>query len=287
MITVEYRIDNTFEAPTKEEWEKYLGGSSLFNNMLINSDGFKVAEDIMTELLFNQGIREYIRVHNNKVGVLNISYVLSRHYFDKGIPDDQWYISPGKKGSSIEYMPNFQEADWLVHYWFSYHCEAVYYKLFSIWDSVVGFINEYYQMGYKDDYRFRINVMKELKKNRSDIENLMKSILEEKIYKDANMYRTNIVHGTPPSEVSGFIRLERDVDSEAPDRDENGKIKTDKKGIVMMKKVKNKMCISGCAGEYTKAKTIMDNIDEFCLFTGEKIEQIMTLIKEDQFYLKR
>ena len=284
---MEYRIDNTFEAPTKEEWEKYLCSSQLFNNMYIDLNGFNVAEDVMTKLLFNQGICEHIRVHNNKVGVLNISYVLSRHYFDKGIPDDQWYISPGKNGSSIEYMPNFQEIDWLVHYWFSYHCEAVYYKLFSIWDSVVSFINEYYQMGYKEDSRFRKDVLKELKKNRSDIANLMKDILDEKVYKDANMYRTNIVHGTPPSEISGLIRIERDADCEVPDRDENGKVKTDKKGIVMMKKGKSKMCISGCTGEYTNTKMIMNNIDEFCLFTGEKIVQIMSMIKEDQFFLKR
>lgn len=285
MCVVKYSIENTFEAPTEEEWKKYLG-SSLFNNMRIDPGSFSVDEEVITRQYFNQGICENIRNHNNKVGALNLSYVLCRHYFDKGIPDDPWYISPGKNGSSIEYMPNFKEVDWLLHYWYSYHCEAVYYKLFSIWDSIVSFINDYYQMNFIDDLRLKGNVMGQLKKTRSDIEVLMKQCLETQVFKDANLYRTKIVHGIAPGEISGFARLSRDVEGEIPDEDDNGNVKTDESGIVIMKKVKHRLCLSMYAGEYTNTSTIMSNIDDFCLFTGEKISRIMALIGQDTFSIK-
>lgn len=282
---MKYSMANTFEAPTKDEWEKYLG-SVWFKDMLIDPARFDVAKDVMSDLLFKQGICEHIRIHANKVDVLGLSYVLCRHYFDKGIPDEPWYISPGKNGSSIQYMPEFKDGDDFTHSWFLYHCEAVYYKLFSIWDSVIGFINDYYQMDFKDDLQLKRKVKERLKKTRNDIATFMEECLESQVYIDANLYRNKIVHGIAPGEISGFVRLRHDVEGEIPDEDENGNIKTDESGIVVMKKVIHRRCLSMGAGEYTNSSTIMNNIDDFCLFTGEKISRIMALIAQDTFSIK-
>lgn len=274
---MEYRIDNTFELLSQEEWDKYLD-SYLFKKMYIDPDSFSVAEDFMSKMVFDNYIKNYIRQHNNKVGTLNVSYALCRHYFDKGIPDDPWFISPGEHGESVQYMPKFKPKDWLIRYWFSYFSEAVYFKLFSIWDSVVGLLNEFYQMGHEEDLRFRSKVMKTLKSQRNDIYQYMEDILNEPIYKEANMYRTRIIHGTTPNDVSSGLRINRNVETEVYDFDNDGKI--------TKKKVKASIQITDSVGEYTNTRTIMDNIEKFSIFSGEKISKIVDMIKTDTFHIK-
>lgn len=281
-MNMEYGIDNTFELLTQEEWDKYLN-SDLFDNMIIDPNLFLVSEDHFTQLVFNEVIVNYIRQHNNKVGTLKVSFAFCRHYFDKGIPDDPWYISPGKNGESIQYMPEFESKDWLNRFWFSYFAEAVYYKLFSIWDSLVGFINEYYQMGHAEDVRFRMNVMKSLKSQREDIGKFMSNILEEQIYKDANMYRTKIVHGATPIDVSSGINVNRNTEAEVIDRNEDGTPKLTEDGKVIMKKVKASLQVSFGVGEYTTTNTLMNNIETFSDFTGQKIKKIVDMMKVDTF----
>ena len=127
--------------------------------------------------------------HNNKVGTLNVSYTLCRHYYDKGIPDDPWYISPGRDGQSIE-----------------------------------------------------------------------------DIYKEANLYRTKIVHGATPNDVSSGVSILRNVETEVTDINEDGDIVT--------KKTKVKFQFSDSFEEYIDTKTIMDNIDNFSIFAGNKIDSI-------------
>lgn len=274
---MEYRIDNTFELLSQEEWDKYLD-SHLFKNMFIDPNSFSVAQDFMSEIVFERQIRNYIRQHNNKVGTLNVSYALCRHYFDKGIPDDPWFISPGEHGESVQYMPKFKPKDWLIRYWFSYFSEAVYFKLFSIWDSVVGLLNEFYQMGHEEDIRFRSKVMKTLKSQRYDIAQYMEDILEEPIYKEANMYRTRIIHGATPNDVSSGLRISRNIETEVYDFNNDGKI--------TKKKVKASIQITDSLGEYTNTRTIMENIEKFSIFSGERISKIVDMIKTDTFHIK-
>jgi len=277
VIYVEYRIDNTFELLSQEEWDKYLD-SHLFKKMYIDPNSFSVAQDFMSEIVFERQIRNYIRQHNNKVGTLNVSYALCRHYFDKGIPDDPWFISPGEHGESVQYMPKFKPKDWLIRYWFSYFSEAVYFKLFSIWDSVVGLLNEFYQMGHEEDIRFRSKVMKTLKSQRNDIYQYMENILKEPIYKEANMYRTRIIHGTTPNDVSSGLRINRNIETEVYDFNNDGKI--------TKKKVKASIQITDSLGEYTNTRTIMENIEKFSIFSGERISIIVDMIKTDTFHIK-
>ena len=51
-------------------------------------------------------------------------------YHRKGIPDDPWFISPGKEGQSVQYLPNFEEK----HFWyksqFDYYADYSTTKLF-------------------------------------------------------------------------------------------------------------------------------------------------------------
>lgn len=274
---MEYRIDNTFEIPTQEEWDKYLG-SPLFKDMIIDGEQFPVAQDFVSMSMFDQSIRNYIRQHNNKVGTLVVSYVLCRHYFDQNIPDDPWYISPGEDGQSIQYMPEFEPKDWLKRYWFSYFAEVMYFKIFSIRDSLMGFINEYYQMECAQDSHFVGSVSRKLKSRRKDIVDFLLSFLKDPIYKDAQKYRTEIVHGTTPMDVSSGVSLKRNIDTQIMDIAEDG--------AVAKKKVRARLQLSFGIGEYTRTKTIMDNLESVSMLMGRNIKRICKMVAEDTFSVR-
>lgn len=123
-------------------------------------------------------LAELIQEHNNKVGSLAITYALCRHYFNKGIPDDPWYISPGKEGQSIQYFPNFKEEHWMRRYWFNYFSDTFYLKISSVWDSMIEILNHFYSLDFSNDLRLRDNVIKWLKQNVNSIASVFADMTE-------------------------------------------------------------------------------------------------------------
>ena len=76
------KLEGTFELLTKEEWDKYLE-TDIFNKMKFDFKAFeKQEEDIMLYPL----LEELIKSENNKIGSIQITYAICRHYYDKGIP---------------------------------------------------------------------------------------------------------------------------------------------------------------------------------------------------------
>lgn len=53
--------------------------------------------------------------------------------------------------------------------------------------------------------------------------------------------------------------------------------KIDEKGNVVFKEVKGKR-ISATAGEYTNVKTIMDNMQDYVVLSGNEIQKIISII---------
>ncbi|APC42827.1 Cthe_2314 family HEPN domain-containing protein [Clostridium estertheticum] len=277
---MDYRIDKAFDLLTENEWTKYLE-VKLFEGMKIDIQMFSVSKGFHSELVFSQNIGSYINMHNNKVGTLNISYALCKHYFDKGIPDNPYYISPGKHGESVEYMPLFKENDWLTRYWFNYFAEAIYLKLFAIWDSIIGFLNEYYGFDEEQRIGMRGKVLKKTKIIRQDISKYIGHISHDDIYEKANLYRNSFVHSSTPNEISGALNIERNVQTEIIDKNSDGTIKMTEDGNVVMKKVKAAVNLSMGVGNYVDCESIMNNIEDFSIFTGNEITNILKMISED------
>lgn len=259
-------IGSSFELLSPEEWDQYLS-ETLFDKMQIGLEKFSSYKD---RLFLYPRLKEAIEGHNNKVGDLKITYALCRHYFDKGIPDEPWYISPGKDGQSIQYVPNFEEEHWMRRYWFNHFAENLYLKFFSIWDDVVEILNIFFGIDESiQDYRFRANVMKKLKENYPDIYTYMSDILKEEIYKDANKYRTSFVHGYAPSTVTNGFLLEKNRTVSVPEY---------KDGCVEFVEKKVLASLSCRVGDYTTVKTVMSNINAFATFSGERIDELMDRI---------
>lgn len=153
-------FEESFELLTDEEWNQYLGEEKI-DSISIEKSAF---DKFRNAIMMYPILIEEIDALNNKVGSIKVSYALCRHYFDKEIPDNPYFISPGREGQSIQYFPEFESEHWMRLYWFSYFADAVYMKLFSVWDSVTEIIDTFYGMDIKKNMRFKFEVMKKLEK---------------------------------------------------------------------------------------------------------------------------
>lgn len=242
---------------------------------LFGDEGFSLEHIDMVHPRLNEMIQDY----NNKVGSLIITYTLLRHYYDKGIPDDPWYISPGPNGESIKYMPLFENEHWGRRYWFSYFSDTYYLRIFSLWDSVLELINHFYGYNIPVDLRFRGNLIKNLKNDHPLVAQELAGIQQEPIYITAQANRTAAAHGVSQNSVTNTVHFDPNGEMDVPIW-ENGALKTDESGKPIMKKVHGPT-VSHCVGDYTLTKSIMDNIDQYTAFSCNKIHSLMQLVKSD------
>lgn len=274
----EIRIEGSFELLTQTEWDKYLG-VSLFDEMRIDMSRLGGQESFPR--FPHPKLTEMIKEHNNKVGSLIITYALCRHYFDKGIPDDPWYISPGNEGQSIQYMPLFKNEHWMRRYWFNFFSDTFYLKISSVWDSIIEILNHFYGLDYPSDLRLRSQVLKWLKQNSRDIVSVFNEIMSDQRYIDAQAYRILAAHGTSPSTVTDTIQSHRDEWVEIVDIDSDGTLRLDENNRPIMKRVKAKTVVSFAVGEYTNVATIMKNMEDYSSFSGQKIQELVTLMAKE------
>ena len=144
---------------------------------------------------------------HNKWNDIAYAYVMMMFYYNQGIPDEPYYISPGKKEQSVEYFPNFNQEHYLIKDSFDFYADVYFFKFFSaINDGVWQILNVYFNLG--------IDVYKVTWKNiRFKIANIDSKILDslEKIYKDdryikGNNLRNSITHRLPVGSQGTGIR---------------------------------------------------------------------------------
>jgi len=263
-INIEF--EKSFELLSQEEWDTYLS-STIFDDMRFDINKFSEYKDrIMIYPRLGEATTDLI----NKVGELLVTYSMCKHYYDKGIPDDPFFISPGKDGQSVQYFPEFQSEHHMRRYWFNYFASGMYLRFFSYWDGIIGLVNIFYGIDESmNDYRFRQNVMAKLKVNHPNVHDFLKTILSESLYIEANEYRTCFVHGQAPSEVTNEYVVQKDVITEVP---------TVVDGKLEMKKMKALAVLSARVGDYVNVKTVMTNIEAFAVFTGQKVQSLLQMM---------
>src|SRR5689334_16106745 len=125
------------EFPTEDEW-RFLSLAYPYKTL-------EVTEDLFPYSAHPRGsIERFTAAHQiifwvvhlqNRIAQTTWSHRLMMYYFNKGIPDEEWCISPGSEGQSIEYYPHFSDRDDDVKMMFDYYSDIFYYKLFSVWDN--------------------------------------------------------------------------------------------------------------------------------------------------------
>ncbi|PMB53706.1 hypothetical protein CEN39_03015 [Fischerella thermalis CCMEE 5201] len=205
-----------FEFPSEDNWrrisctfpfEKLSIPINSFNQYSGEINNLEHIEHICTDIELNE-LTEHLQ---SRLRDVYISYVMLCFYFDKGIPDGQWFISPGMNGESVQYFPHFTEYDFHVKNLFDFYADTFYYKLFSVVDTIGHILNIVHNLEIQEPNLK--NVMKELKKKNPDIYKKLMEFKEEPAFKDASKYRNEITHNFLPGVVSGIITSFSDVNA--------------------------------------------------------------------------
>lgn len=269
-------ITDAFEIPTDEEWDRYLS-TNIFDKMMIDSNIIKCSDDMNSKMVFTK-ILSVIQAHNNKVESIKISYALARHYFDKGIPDDEWFVSPGINGSSVQYMPHFNDEHYLIRYWYCFFMEDLYSKVQSMGDTLYLFINEFYEFGIEKGLGFVKKVLNKLKTTNPSLYDFLNNSHKDENYIKASNFRNNIIHGISPNEIKDEIVIQRNVETDIMKKDANGNF--------IKQNVKASLQITSRVGDYVTSKELLKSLEKFADYMGDIILNSISIIAKDEFVVK-
>jgi hypothetical protein len=190
--------DAYFEFPTPEDWKRIYGKSpfgqiySLLHGTTPENRVHNALDDFTKAMTLDECLHQIER----RMADVATSYVLMVFYYEKGIPDKRWYISPGRNGASVQYYPDFEDVHFQIKAWFDFYSDTLYYKLFSAWDLVGHELNVKYNLGIKRvDFGLAI---RGLKTKDMGLYPSLKTIQDSPTYKKANKIRNDITHNYLP-----------------------------------------------------------------------------------------
>ncbi|UOG50905.1 Cthe_2314 family HEPN domain-containing protein [Leptospira noguchii] len=134
------------------------------------------------------------------------------HYFkNEGIPDNPVWISPGKKGESIQLFPNFEAQHWYNQDMFRIFAELTISKIFSILDNVATLLMTKYgnhDIVFGSSRGYYHVVVKRLAEGSND-KSLQKmlALTENPLFVDAKEIRNDILHNRTPLMASINTKL--------------------------------------------------------------------------------
>ncbi|MBM7623696.1 Cthe_2314 family HEPN domain-containing protein [Sporohalobacter salinus] len=194
--------------PTKEERKEISQSIPYFKELRLEVDYNSTNEhDIFSVREFKSWLRQF----NNRIGEVKLSYIMAIYYYKMRIPDENWHISPGHIGQSVEYFPDFEEKHFCIKYFFDYYADIFYYKIFGVWDSIYHLINVFYCINIKGfEVEFKGKLMRKLKKHNIELYKYFQGLRENPVYKKANKIRNDLTHNFPSNDVGpGVERSDR------------------------------------------------------------------------------
>jgi len=195
-----------FEFPTADEWRN-LQDTYPFDRLELSEDHFRYTanpQGSMESFYAGSEIQTWTLHLKNRLIQTRWSYIFLMFHFTNGIPDDEWFISPGKNGESIQYYPHFEQKDHLTKAQFDYYADIFYYKLFSAWDTLGHILNVLYELGI-DKPTFNEAVRK-LEPVKPVLHTKLKSIIDSDDFVRMRDFRHNITHNHLPGNIGSSVR---------------------------------------------------------------------------------
>jgi hypothetical protein len=195
-----------FEFPTADEWRK-LQETYPFDKLELSQDYFRYTlnpHGSIESFYAGSEIQTWTLHLQNRLIQTRWSYIFLMFHFTKGIPDDEWFISPGKNGESIQYYPHFEEKDHFTKAQFDYYADVFYYKLFSAWDTLGQILNVLYELEIaKPTFNEAVKKLKPLK---PALHAKLKSILNSDDFLKMRALRHDITHNHLPGHIGSSVR---------------------------------------------------------------------------------
>ena len=172
--------------PTEEDMRN-LYSCFPFESLKIQDSDFAIKqtngfEGIRQSATLQELIAWKMMLHNKWNDVAR-AYAMMMFYYNQGIPDEPYYISPGKKGQSVEYFPNFKKKHFFIKDSFDFYADVYFFKFFSaIDDGTWQILNVYFSLGlYAREVRW-LEFCSRLENIDSNILNSLKKIYNDNRY---------------------------------------------------------------------------------------------------------
>jgi len=200
--------------PAEDDWNRIYELSS-FSKIYELLDDLKEQNQPINdglEVLDSFELLGWLQHFDHKLSDTARSYIFMMFYYEQGIPDQRGYISPGKNGESIQYLPDFEEKHFLIKGWFDFFSDTTYYKLFTTWDLLGHILNIKYQLGIPEEKVDFSKVTKTLRTKDSSHQQIVykeiPTIAESTCFKESKLIRNNITHNYLPN-VPGTVAHRR------------------------------------------------------------------------------
>ncbi|TKV48327.1 hypothetical protein C1I58_06310 [Bacillus sp. PIC28] len=173
--------------------------------------GLFKTEGTIIQNLRNTDMGHWENLLRNRLLSINNNYAYAMFYFGKGIPDDEWYISPGLKGQSVQFFPHFKEEHYSNLYNFIYFVDTLFLKIFTVYETIGHLLYKLYQIevdtdDWKDQISFHNAIYKLRDTNYALFKDLMKIKKSDEFKKGIRM-RNDIAHNHPPYEISSGVTI--------------------------------------------------------------------------------
>lgn len=137
----------------------------------------------------------------------NFGYAMFCYY--KNIPDDEWYISPGKQGQSVQYYPHFEEKHYSNFYNFTYFVDIFFLQSFTVYETIGQLLFKLYDFEIneenpRDQISFNNAIYKLQKINRPLYKDLNKVKYSNDFQNGVRM-RNAIAHNHPPYRIDSGV----------------------------------------------------------------------------------
>ncbi len=176
----------------------------ILNAKLSKLDALEINSNGIKELQLHLDLQEFILQLHHRVVDSAKSYILMMNFYDLGIPDKEWHISPGRSGSSVEYFPHFEPIHFEIKDWFDYYSDVFFSKTFSSLDMVAQILNIYNNVGLQESKVSFHKVVARLKEKDKELFARLNSIRTTQVFQNANQMRNSATHRCLPS-TAGMV----------------------------------------------------------------------------------
>jgi hypothetical protein len=202
--------------PTNEDMKKYYANFPLSGFEIQDSDfAIKQLDGIerLKQLAILRELSAWKIALKNKWNDVAKAFALMMFYYDKGIPDEPYCVSPGRNGQSIEYFPRFDAERFAIKDGFDFYADIYYFKVFSAIDGIWQILNVYFNLGLMVDKVSFNNICSKLEKIDAQTAASLKKIFKDERYQKGKDLRNNITHRLPVGSQGTGIRRKGNVTS--------------------------------------------------------------------------
>ncbi|MFZ1699466.1 MAG: Cthe_2314 family HEPN domain-containing protein [Pyrinomonadaceae bacterium] len=193
-----------FEMPSVDEWNEIESEYPVEELQTSEDDfGFCLNAGSFERFGDSANLGIWVNYLSNRLIRTKWSYVIMIFHFRKGIPDDEWVISPGRRGQSAEYLLHFEKDDRIRKAQFDYFADIFFFKLYSCFDTIGHLLHMVYDLGLtKPDFHRSV---KKLADVRPDLFEKLNSVVESDGFRDLKEIRHGVAHRELPGHIGGMV----------------------------------------------------------------------------------